>query len=394
MRWTRLHGLALAPLLALAIAACSDGADEEEQPVAAPETTASSEASPEARALLARYLDTNAQDYEACFADLPRIDAGVEEAAFREGGPATGAVNRVMVLLDASGSMAGRVGGQTKMQAAKDAANAYISQLPDGVQTGLVAFGHRGDNSESGKARSCSAVEAVYPLGAVDPQQVSRALSGFDATGWTPLAEAIRLAGRSFAPSEVPGAQVVYVVSDGEETCDGDPVAAARALHEGDIQAVVNIIGFDLAPRDRAQLQAVARAGGGEFIAVDNASELREAVRTRANNVALGRARNRATIQSAGNTFRTVVAASKLSTCISRAWSVEKRGFTRWSNEKDVERDIAREVRDMIDARRDVYRQRADAYQAVAQRRRDEAAEKLDASKARAERDFERAQGS
>jgi len=59
--------------------------------------------------------------------------------------------------------------------------------------------------------------------------------------------------------------QAVYVVSDGNDTCDGDPIAAARALHGGETAAVVNVIGFDWAAADRAELMAVAKAGGGMF---------------------------------------------------------------------------------------------------------------------------------
>ena len=39
---------------------------------------------------------------------------------------------------------------------------------------------------------------------------------------------------------------IVYIVSDGVETCDGDPVAAAKLLQADNIQAQVNIIGFDV----------------------------------------------------------------------------------------------------------------------------------------------------
>ena len=97
---------------------------------------------------------------------------------------------------------------------------------------------------------------------------IERAVDGLDATGWTPLAAAITRAGSLFEPSEAAGGQVVWVISDGEETCGGDQVAAARALHEGGTRAVVNIVGCDLPAKDRAALEAVADAGGGGFTEV------------------------------------------------------------------------------------------------------------------------------
>ncbi len=96
-----------------------------------------------------------------------------------------------------------------------------------------------------------------------------------------------------------PGAQVIYVVSDGNETCGGDPVAAARAINAGDTHAIVNIIGFDLPAIDRVALGKVAQAGGGALIDIaDDASyqrmlaATREAMRLSTNSVAASGARS------------------------------------------------------------------------------------------------------
>lgn len=66
----------------------------------------------------------------------------------------------------------------------------------------------------------------------------------------------------------------MYVVSDGVETCGGDPVKAAEMLHGSDIQAVVNIIGFDVDDSGQQALRAVADAAEGEFTTVDSEEDL------------------------------------------------------------------------------------------------------------------------
>ena len=66
---------------------------------------------------------------------------------------------------------------------------------------------------------------------------------------------------------------IVYIVSDGVETCDGNPVAAAKQLHDSEIEAKVNIIGFDVDDEGQNQLKTVAEAGGGEYATVRNPSE-------------------------------------------------------------------------------------------------------------------------
>ncbi|MDO7842349.1 vWA domain-containing protein [Sphingomonas immobilis] len=219
-----------------------------------------------ASALFDRFVKSEGADFEACFAGEP-VMAGpgaLQSLPGRAAAPVK--IASLIIAIDASGSMAARIGGETKMDAAKRAAASFLASVPAGTRVGLVAFGHKGDNSRQAKAASCSGVETLYPLGQANAAEVTHALEGVKATGWTPLASAISTAGKAFAPGPPAGAQVIYVVSDGLETCGGDPVAAARALNGGPVKAIVNVIGFDLSAADRAQLQAVAAAGGGAFV--------------------------------------------------------------------------------------------------------------------------------
>jgi len=71
-------------------------------------------------------------------------------------------------------------------------------------------------------------------------------------------------------------APVVYLISDGEETCGGDPVVEAKALVELGTRTIVNTIGFDADAETRAQLEAISEAGEGQFHPADNAKSLRK----------------------------------------------------------------------------------------------------------------------
>ncbi|WP_224814070.1 VWA domain-containing protein [Hasllibacter sp. MH4015] len=178
-------------------------------------------------------------------------------------------LRRLILALDSSGSMASAAGNRTRMDVAREEALAALSQAPDGVEVGLIAFGHRGNNDEAGRQESCAGVDVLYPPGVVDPPVLAAAVEQARATGWTPLASAIEMAGNQFQPTQIEGEQVVWIISDGEETCGGDPVAAARALHESELRVVINIIGYALPAAERAALEAVAEAGGGIFIGTD-----------------------------------------------------------------------------------------------------------------------------
>ncbi len=197
-------------------------------------------------------------------------------------GPLTPASHLVLAI-DASGSMAGRVGAETKMDVAKAAALAFLRDAHPDVAVGLLAFGHRGTNKEDGKAQSCAASEMLHGLG-TDRAALSGSISALQPTGWTPMGGALTYAGQVIASlppktGETATTPVIYMISDGEETCGGDPVAAAAALQSGGVRTIVNTIGFDVDAVAEAQLQAIAAAGGGTYYPARDGTALRDQLR-------------------------------------------------------------------------------------------------------------------
>ncbi len=183
----------------------------------------------------------------------------------------------VEILLDASGSMAGRVSGGVKMDLAKDAIRDFVSKLPEGAQVALRVYGHKGSNQQKDKKLSCKSTEVVYPLGDYDESTFKRSLNQFRPTGWTPLAAAIEQAKNDLSGNTGENVEnIIYVVSDGIETCGGDPVKAAKELHQSEIQAIVNIIGFDVDNEGQRALKKVAEAGGGKYTTVNTGEDLRK----------------------------------------------------------------------------------------------------------------------
>lgn len=182
----------------------------------------------------------------------------------------------IAILLDASGSMAQQVGGRTKMDLAKEAINNFVASMPEGANVSLRVYGHKGSNNDSDKQLSCGSTELLYDLKEYNQSEFAESLGSFQPTGWTPIAKAINEAKADFEKADKPGQNIIYVVSDGVETCDGDPVQAAKSLHDSDIEAVVNIIGFNVDSAGQKQLLEVAQAGGGEFETVDSAEDFNQ----------------------------------------------------------------------------------------------------------------------
>jgi len=56
---------------------------------------------------------------------------------------------------------------------------------------------------------------------------------------------------------------VVVLVSDGEETCEADPCAAAKALAKADAKLVVHTIGAGVDETTRKQLRCIADSARG-----------------------------------------------------------------------------------------------------------------------------------
>ena len=386
----------LALLAFLLLVGCG-GADREADPTAPEAFDLESASAPRVEAAYAAYMAENGEDLAGCFHEVIDLEGPADDPTFEaEAGDTLPPVRRLIVALDASGSMAGDAGGQPKMQAAQQAAAAFLTGVPDDVQVGLVAFGHHGSNDDAGKQTSCAGVETIYTVGAVDEARIRERVQSFDATGWTPLAAAIEHAGAQLQPSDVAGEQVVYVVSDGEETCGGDPVAAARALHASDVKAVINIIGFDLPAAERAQLRAVAEAGGGTFTEVRSADEIMQAVadmgRQVRNQGELARARLETGGRTARNTVQTGGATARLITCVGGATARENTGVVPFFGPSYPHQEVLQGVRERLEQRHAQYRQMAADYEAAAAANLKEANRTLAEQLREAERAYEQVQ--
>lgn len=183
----------------------------------------------------------------------------------------------IEIILDASGSMANVINGKTRMELAKESIRDFVSQVPEEANVSLRVYGHTGTGDESDKAASCSAIEEVYERGPYDNGKFEEALNKFEPAGWTPVAGALESAKESFAGlNGEENTNLIYLVSDGIETCDGDPVAMAKSFADSDIAPIINVIGFNTDAEAQKQLQEVAKEAKGVFTNVTSGEQLAE----------------------------------------------------------------------------------------------------------------------
>jgi hypothetical protein len=168
------------------------------------------------------------------------------------------AQGKVFFVLDASGSMGFQRGGMSRFDAAREQIRNSASQFEaQGFEMGLLAFSHR--------TGGCTDIEVMVELkssGAGARADIFNAIAPLSPLGATPLAASIRKAGEYLQDGFNSDAEVV-VVTDGVDTCSGDAIGAASALHQRGIK--LSIIGMDLDPGDELGLSQVAAAGGGSF---------------------------------------------------------------------------------------------------------------------------------
>ncbi|GGD20267.1 vWA domain-containing protein [Pontibacillus salipaludis] len=183
----------------------------------------------------------------------------------------------VEVILDASGSMGAKMDGKTRMQLAKESIQDFLAALPKEANVSLRVYGHKGSSADGDKQLSCNSIEQVYSFQSYNKDQFTDALNQFEPKGWTPIADALKESQDTMSQfDQETNTNLIYLVSDGIETCGGDPVKVAEQFSKSDAQPIINIIGFQADANAQEQLKQVARASEGIYTTVRNQKGLEE----------------------------------------------------------------------------------------------------------------------
>jgi len=171
-----------------------------------------------------------------------------------------------LIVLDTSSSMSESIDGSTKIDVAKDVLVDLLGNLPDGSQVGMRTFG------------GCGKSPLIAPIGVLDRDWLQGEILKLEPRGATPIAFALEQVRKDLAG--IGGSQLILLVSDGMETCDGDPVAAARGLIRAGYDLRIHVVGFDVRENlpARDQLLEIARSTGGLYFDAESSEELRQAL--------------------------------------------------------------------------------------------------------------------
>jgi Mg-chelatase subunit ChlD len=180
-------------------------------------------------------------------------------------------ITDLALIVDYSGSMNAKMkDGATKVASAKKCVTDLIDKLPNDLNVALVVYG-------VSKARGCQDIDIVQPLGPINKAALKSKINGFSATGMTPIASSLTKAGEELKKAK--GGSAIVLVTDGAESCHGDPAGvAAKLAAEFGVKFGINVIGFGIEPKEKAELADIAAKGHGKLLTVENASELADAL--------------------------------------------------------------------------------------------------------------------
>ena len=185
---------------------------------------------------------------------------------------ALGSGDAVEIILDASGSMLQRIDGERRIEIAKATLTDLVTgTIPEGTGFALRVFGHR-------EADSCR-TDLEIPLGPLNAAAVTSTIAGVNAMNLarTPIGASIARVRSDLAGAS--GQRILVVLTDGEETCDGDAASEIAALRDLGWDIRVNIVGFAIDDAELEQtFESWAAAGDGSYFSAVDAGGLADAM--------------------------------------------------------------------------------------------------------------------
>lgn len=152
-------------------------------------------------------------------------------------------LTRILFLVDGSGSMLAQWEGKTRMDRAKEILTDLVDSLAavDNLELGLRVYGHQYHR----KYQKCNDTKLEVPFSPNNHSKLKTSIQGIRPQGVTPLALSLEQAANDFPESDNVR-NVLIMITDGLESCDGDPCAISIALQRNHIFLKPYVIGIGL----------------------------------------------------------------------------------------------------------------------------------------------------
>lgn len=163
---------------------------------------------------------------------------------------------RILFLLDASGSMNEEWQGRAKFDIARELLEEAVDSLQRqgrNIEYGLRVFGHQSPRS----MQDCKDSKLEVGFTRMGSAALKEAFSRINPQGYTPIAYSLFLAANDFPAKDKKSINVIILITDGLENCDGDPCSSSEALRNNRVTLKPYIIGLGLEEGDKGQFDCV-----------------------------------------------------------------------------------------------------------------------------------------
>jgi len=168
----------------------------------------------------------------------------------------------VMILLDGSGSMWGKLRGddRSKFEAARDALRENLPHIRPDARLGLASFGHR-------RRGNCGDAGVIVPPEPNNLERVMPSLEQMSATGKGPLVLGLREAAAAVGTA---APATIVLIHDDVDNCGQDLCAAADDIAKANPSLIVHTIAIGLDKPKLQQMSCLARRTGGKLYDVQD----------------------------------------------------------------------------------------------------------------------------
>lgn len=187
-----------------------------------------------------------------------------------------------MIVFDASGSMSGdgwgygseSAGSVPRIDKVRKAMREILPSITRFRKVGLITYG-------SGAWNQCS-IRLEFKPEANAAGHIMAVLDGLRPAGRTPLTAAVVQAADVLDYRNKPSR--IVVLTDGEETCGGQPCDVSEKLHHDARQLTIDVIGLRvqnyawMGDQGIIDAKCLAEKNGGQYLPVDTLAGLREAL--------------------------------------------------------------------------------------------------------------------
>lgn len=179
-------------------------------------------------------------------------------------------LTRILFIFDSSQSMLGRWDGRRKIDIARNLLKEMLDSLStiDNLQIGLRVYGHQ----KPVPPQDCSDTKLEVPFEYDNIDKIKYVLDGLVAKGTTPIALSLEKGAYDF-PGNHNSRNIIVLITDGIEACEGDPCAVSLALQEKGVILKPFIIGLGLDVKVKDAFECV-----GFYFDATNSREFKHAL--------------------------------------------------------------------------------------------------------------------